>query len=492
MYIIRFMTNNVVRSVDPYTENEIATYQLMSSFDIDNQIKKSQIAFQYWKKFTYEKRILLINLFKTKLINDLDTAAQLITSEMGKPISQSRLELKKCISLCEYYIENIGEFLKPNTFLETDLGDYSRYILPIGGVLGIMPWNFPFWQVMRFCIPNLLLGNVVLLKHASNVSGCNLYIENLFKEALKDFKNFLYSEKNLSNNIEDLDNINNVYFSLIIKPEQVEHIIKNNFIQGVSLTGSEKAGASVASIAGKYLKKSLLELGGSDPYIVLDDADLDLAASKIVESRMINSGQSCIGAKRVIGDKKIISQLSDLILFKIKKYNIGDPKDIKTMVGPLAKKDFKDLLSTQVSRSVDMGAQLISTQKLQSNKSFFVSPLVLTKVRPGMPVFEDETFGPLISIIEAQNTEDAIDLANKSKYGLGAAIFSMDIKKAQGIAQNKISSGMCAINDFVKSDPRLPFGGVKLSGYGRELSKEGLLEFCNLKVIFNAKMHLKN
>ncbi len=478
-------TDNFIVSIDPSSEVEIAKYTLMDEKKLNEIITESNEAFNAWSSIELIDRVKFLEIFSKNLEYKKEEVSLLITTEMGKPISQSKAEVSKCVSLCNYYIENAEVILKDEIYLETSEGFYHRIFKPLGSILGIMPWNFPFWQVLRFCIPNILLGNIVLIKHASNVTGSNLLISELFQSSMKQFKAHLKSNK--TKPWKKIENINNIYFPLIIKSQKTEFIIQNKVVKGVTLTGSEKAGSSVASLAGKYLKKSLLELGGSDPYLVLKDADIELAVNKTIESRLINSGQSCIGAKRIIVVSECVERFTNLLLLKLKNYACGDPKNEDTNIGPLAKKEFKDQLILQVEKSIELGAKIKLGDSYKNNKSLAIDPIVLIDVKPDMPAFDEEIFGPVFSIIKAENTEKAIELANHSSFGLGAAVFSSNIKSAKQIAKHKLNCGMCFINDYVKSDPRVPFGGVNNSGYGRELSAEGMLEFSNLKIVFTPK-----
>jgi len=325
-----------------------------------------------------------------------------------------------------------------------------------------MPWNFPFWQVLRFAAPTLMAGNTAILKHASNVSGCALKIQEIF---------------------EDAGFPKGAFTTVLTPSKNVESMIENPLIKAVSLTGSGPAGSAVAETAGKQLKKSLLELGGNDAYLVLEDADLKVALDKSVASRMVNAGQSCIGAKRIIVVERVYDEFLKMMKAELKKYKIGDPRKKATKTGPMARMDLRDEVHAQVKKSIDAGAELVLGGKIPKRKGAFYPVTLLSKVKSGMPAFDDEIFGPVVSLISAKDTEEAIAMANDSIFGLGAAIFSKDIKKAQRIAAERIEAGSVAINDFVRSNPKLPFGGVKQSGFGRELSQEGILEFVNVKTV---------
>ena len=328
----------------------------------------------------------------------------------------------------------------------------------------MMPWNFPFWQVFRFAAPGLMAGNVGLLKHASNVPGCALAIEEIFKEA--EFP-------------ED------VFRSLLILSSEVETVIRNPLVKAVTLTGSEPAGRSVASIAGDEIKKTVLELGGSDPFIVLDDADLDFCADTAVQARMINTGQSCIAAKRFIVVESRLQEFEQRVTQRMQSLKIGDPLDEKTQVGPLARNDLVDDLDEQIKKSVQMGAKLLIGGKRVQGPGAYFEPTVLSNVKKGIPVYQEETFGPVLAIIPVKDEQEAVDTANDSEFGLGGSLWSQDVLKAEKLAR-KIETGAVFINGMVKSDPRLPFGGIKKSGYGRELSDYGIREFVNIKSVWIA------
>jgi succinate-semialdehyde dehydrogenase/glutarate-semialdehyde dehydrogenase len=386
-----------------------------------------------------------------------------MTLEMGKPIVESESEIEKCAWVCEHYAENGARFLAPERLGSDAAESYVRYD-PLGPVLAVMPWNFPFWQVFRFAAPALTAGNVGLLKHANNVSGCALAIEDVFRRAGYP---------------------SGVFTSLLMSIELTDEIIGNPGIVAVSLTGSERAGRAVGEAAGKHIKKTVLELGGSDPFIVLDDADLEAAVATAVKSRAINSGQSCIAAKRFIVEKGIAERFTTLFVKAMQALRVGDPLARDTQVGPLARADLVDTLHRQVTTSVRMGAKALAGGAPLSRPGFFYEPTVLSGVQPDMPVFEEETFGPVAAVIEADNPDHAVRLANRSVYGLGASIWTGNVDEAKRLAAG-IESGMVFVNGLVKSDPRLPFGGVKRSGHGRELGRVGMHEFVNQKTVWIA------
>lgn len=447
-------------SKNPATGRLIGTYAEMKGAALRTVLEGTSAAARDWSRIPISTRAARMERVAIVLDEQKDRLAPLITEEMGKPIRQSRAELEKCIRLCRYYAARGPAFLADSA-LESDATESYLSYQPLGVVLGIMPWNFPFWQVFRFAVPALLAGNGALLKHASNVSGCALAIQDVFRKA--GFPEALFQV-------------------LLIPSSAVKRVIASKHVQAVTLTGSEAAGAAVAAAAGKVIKKSVLELGGSDAYLILEDADLELAAAKCAQSRLINNGQSCIAAKRFIVDRRVIGEFTERLVAEMRRFRLGDPEDEATEIGPLAREDLRDALHAQVERSVEMGARCLLGGKIPERSGAYYSASVLSGVRPGMPAFDEEVFGPVAAIIEADGVEAAVCLANQSVYGLGAAIFSEDVKRAKELAR-ELEAGCCFINDFVQSDPRLPFGGVKRSGYGRELSILGIREFVNIKTI---------
>lgn len=426
--------------------------------ELDAILDRSAVAFETWRKKPLSHRIELIKKAGQVLRDNLEEYATIITKEMGKPISESRAEVNKCAWVCDYYAENAAEFLKPEQ-VETDANQSFVRHDPIGAVFAIMPWNFPFWQVFRFAAPTLTAGNTGILKHAPNVFGCAKMIEGIFTKAG-------YPE--------------GVFQNLIVHHSRTEKIIAHDSVKAVTLTGSEMAGSAVAQLAGKYLKKSLLELGGNNGFIVLEDADMDMAVKTAVSARMLNCGQSCIAAKRFILLEGIHDQFVSKFIQAIENLKTGDTMDDSTQVGPLARKDLADQLNSQVKRSVEQGAKILFGGEQQN---CFHQPTVLAGIKPGMPAFDEETFGPLAAIIKAKDLEEAFHLSGKSKYGLGTTVFTTNTDKAIGYA-DRVNDGAYFINELVKSDPRLPFGGTKRSGYGRELAKDGMMEFVNRKVVY--------
>jgi succinate-semialdehyde dehydrogenase / glutarate-semialdehyde dehydrogenase len=448
-------------TINPTTEEIIREYQELSEIELDNKITSANKRFSEWKKTSFAHRSnLMLNAAKI-LRNKKNDYAGLMALEMGKPLAQGISEVEKCAWCCEFYAENAEKFLSDEN-VQTQMSRSFISYQPIGAVLAIMPWNFPFWQVFRFAAPALMAGNVGVLKHARNTMGCAEAIEEIFLSA-----GFPES----------------VFTNLVIGSSMVDKVIENKFITAVTLTGSTPVGQQVAAKAGSLIKKSVLELGGNDAYVVLEDADLDATAETCVTARLINSGQSCIAAKRFIVSKKVLHEFENLFIEKIKTKKMGNPFDSSVYVGPQARKDLQLELHRQVEQSVSMGANLRIGGELPQGKGYFYPPTVLTDVQKGMLVYDEETFGPVAAIIPAESDEDAIEKANDSIFGLGAAVFTRDVEKGTEIAKNRINAGCCFVNDFVKSDPRLPFGGVKLSGYGRELSHFGIREFVNIKTI---------
>jgi succinate-semialdehyde dehydrogenase/glutarate-semialdehyde dehydrogenase len=387
--------------------------------------------------------------------------ARTMTLEMGKPITQGEAEAEKCAWACEYYADNAAAYLAEQP-RETDATrSYVRFD-PLGPVLAVMPWNFPFWQVFRFAAPALMAGNTGLLKHASNVPRSALDIESIFREA----------------GFPD-----GVFRTLLIGSAAVAPVIADERVAAVTLTGSEAAGVKVAEQSGRHLKKTVLELGGSDPFVVLEDADIAKAASTAADARLINSGQSCIAAKRFIVVAPVLEQFLEGFTGAMSRAIVGDPLDRRTTVGPQARRDLRDSLHTQVTASTGRGAQLRLGGQAPNGKGAFYPPTVLTAVEPGMAAFDEETFGPVAAVIRARDEADAIRLANLSRYGLGASLWTSDLNRAERLAA-RIEAGAVFVNGMVKSDPRLPFGGIKKSGYGRELSEYGIREFVNIKGVW--------
>ena len=448
-------------SINPANNKILESHKEISTEKINQIINSSYNTYLEWRNESISYRSKMMRDLAELLKQKKEKLGALMTQEMGKPIKQSIAEAEKCAWVCEYYADNAERFLSKKE-ISTDSKKSFISFQPIGLVLAIMPWNFPFWQVFRFASPTLMAGNVGILKHASNVQGCAKQIEKLFLEA--GFPKYAFS-------------------NLVIGSNKVSNVINNPLVRAITLTGSTPAGKSVASHAGSLLKKTVLELGGNDPYIILEDADLNNAVESCIAGRMLNTGQSCIAAKRFIVVKARLDEFIDKVEQKINNMKMGDPLDSNIDIGPMVNTDARDELHQQVLMSIEKGAKLISGGKIPESDGSFYPPTLLTNVEPGMSAFDDELFGPVAVIISAKDQAHAIDLANKTNYGLGAAIFTADLDKGEKIAINELEAGSCFVNDFVKSDPRLPFGGIKESGYGRELSEFGILEFVNIKSV---------
>ena len=452
----------MIYSIDPTTEEPITGYEEYSDEKILTIVEKSEKAFHQQKGTPLPQRIKLMLIVASILEKRKEEFSKLMTLEMGKPIIQSRAEIDKCSWLCKYYCENADHFLA-DEFIQTDARKSFISFQPLGIILAVMPWNFPFWQVFRFAVPNLLAGNACLLKHSSNVSGTALVIEQIFNDA--GFGEHLFR-------------------TLLISSSKVKQVIEHPLVKAVTITGSTPAGKSVASIAGRVLKKSVLELGGSDPYIILEDADLLQAAKTCVTARLINGGQSCIAAKRFIIVEKVFERFQELFVEQLKLKKMGNPFDESNDIGPQARIDLRDELHGQVQQSLKQGAKILLGGFIPEGKGAFYPPTVLTDVDENNIAFTEEIFGPVAPLIKAEDEDDAIRLANKTEFGLGAAVFTKDLVKGERIAREKILAGACFVNSFVKSDPRLPFGGINQSGYGRELGLFGMREFVNIKTIY--------
>ncbi|HEY8749746.1 MAG TPA: NAD-dependent succinate-semialdehyde dehydrogenase [Tepidisphaeraceae bacterium] len=449
-----------MNAINPATEELISTHAEHTPSQVNDLLDQATRARQPWRQTPLDKRTGLLRQAARILRRDAARFANLITSEMGKPIAQAEAEVEKCAAGCDHFADNAASYLA-NELIKTDADQSYVQYDPLGAVLAIMPWNFPFWQVFRFAAPALAAGNVGILKHAPNVPGCSLAIERIFRDA--GFPP-------------------GVFTSLLIDTPLVESIIQNPIISAVTLTGSSRAGKAVALQSGHVLKKVVLELGGSDPFIVLSDADIPSTAKAAAAARTQNAGQSCIAAKRfiIVGDPEPFTTAFAAAMSALK---VGNPMDRSTDIGPLARRDLLDNLESQVQRSIAAGARPITGGHPLTGKGFFYPPTVLSDVRPGMPAFDEETFGPVAAVIQAKDIDHAIELANQSPYGLGASIWTNDIPLAQRLA-SRIDSGSVFINGPVKSDPRLPFGGIKQSGHGRELARHGIQEFVNVKTVW--------
>jgi len=452
----------MIQSINPANLQLIKTYQSMLPSEVNNIIALAANAFEEWKGTSFIHRSKLMLNAANVLQKNEEEFSRLMTLEMGKPIAQSRAEVKKCSWVCEYYAENAEKFLS-DELITTDASKSFVTFQPLGIVLAVMPWNFPFWQVFRFAAPGLMAGNGGILKHASNVPGCAIAIEEVFREAG-------FPE--------------NLFRTILVPSSQMEEVIKNEKVKAVTLTGSVPAGKSVAKTAGSVLKKTVMELGGSDPYLILEDADLEMAVDTCVTARLINGGQSCIAAKRFIIVEKVYDEFEKLFLEKMKSKKMGDPFDESNHIGPQASIPLRDELHQQVEESIELGAKLLLGGKIPEREGAWYPPTVLSKVKKGIPAYDEELFGPVAALINAKNEEDAIEIANDTIFGLGAAVFTNDVKRGERIAKEKIQAGCCFVNAFVKSDPRLPFGGIKESGFGRELSLFGIREFINIKTVY--------
>jgi succinate-semialdehyde dehydrogenase / glutarate-semialdehyde dehydrogenase len=450
----------VLQSINPATGEVFATYAENSAAEVARVAEQAAAAQRKWRDLSFSERAKPLQQAAVILRHDKEQFALLAAREMGKPLEQGCAEIEKCASCCEYFAERAEGFLSPEEFYTEASRSYVLF-QPLGVLLAIMPWNFPFWQVIRAAAPALMAGNAVLLKHASNVCGCALAIEALFREA--DLPADLFS-------------------AALIPARRVSELIAHPGIAAVTLTGSTEAGRGVAAAAGAKLKKTVLELGGSDPYVVLDDADIDATTEICVTSRLINSGQSCIAAKRFIVQEEVRRDFEELLVEKMRARKVGDPLEAGTHIGPLARADLRDSLHDQVQRSIQSGAKLLLGGEIPKGRGSFYQATVLAGVRPGMAAFDEETFGPVAAIVEAAHESDAIALANRTVFGLGAAVFTRDRLRGERVAA-QLDAGCCFVNDFVRSDPRLPFGGIKESGYGRELAAFGIREFVNIKTV---------
>jgi succinate-semialdehyde dehydrogenase/glutarate-semialdehyde dehydrogenase len=447
----------MLRSINPYDQSLIAEFPFDTPGQVTAKIEKAAKAFSSWKKESFAQRAALLKKAGELVRKNKESYARIISTEMGKIVEESRHELEKCAIACNYFAERAEGYLK-DTIIVTEASKSYVCYQPLGPVLAIMPWNFPMWQVFRFAAPSLMAGNVGLLKHAANVTQCALIIEKIFLEAG-------FPE--------------GVFQSLLIDSKDVEAVIAHDAIHAVTLTGSEYAGTKVASAAGRYLKKSVLELGGSDPFIVLEDADLELAATVATQSRMRNAGQSCIAAKRFIVVPKIKDEFIQRFQQKVTALRQGDQFNPQIDMGPMARLDLAEQLERQLQKSLQQGASILMGG---NRKGANFQPTLIDGVKPGMVAFEEEMFGPVAAIIHAKDDREAVTLANNSRFGLGASVWTNDKERGERIAL-QLESGSVFVNALMKSDQRLPFGGIKKSGYGRELAEMGIKEFVNAKTI---------
>ncbi len=449
--------------INPATGAALEDRSPVSLLKAEDAASRVRRAADDWGREPLSTRANLLKSVARLLEERADSCARLMAEEMGKPVGDGRSEIEKCARVCDYYAEHGARFLSPEPIHTEAKKSYVAFE-PLGTVLAIMPWNFPFWQVFRFAAPALMAGNTALLKHASNVQGCGEAIETVLRDA---------------------DGPADLLLNVFISNDDTESLIENEAIAAVTLTGSTRAGRAVAARAGRALKKAVLELGGSDAYVILSDADLDVAVTACVSSRLVNNGQSCIAAKRFVVAKAHREEVEKLVVEQMKQKRVGDPCDPETELGPMARIDLRDELHQQVQKSIEHGATLLLGGAVPEKPGAWYPPTVLTGVKSGMAAYEEELFGPVASIIEAENDEDALRIANDSDFGLGAAVFSKDDERAERMAR-RIEAGAVYVNDFVRSDPRLPFGGVKRSGYGRELSSFGIREFVNIKTVYVA------
>jgi len=449
-----------IATINPATGKTVRTFEPFSAARVGECLDRAAAAYREHRRTTFSERAQRMQKAATILDAECRELGRLMTLEMGKPIGAAIAEAEKCATACRYYAENAEHFLADQP-VEMEGGKSWVAFQPIGVVLAIMPWNFPFWQVFRFAAPSLMAGNVGVLKHASNVPQCALAIEDVFRRA--GFGDGIFQ-------------------TLLVGSDMVEGIVADARIAAVTLTGSEGAGRSVASVAGKHLKKSVVELGGSDPFVVMPSADLEQAASTAVTARMINNGQSCIAAKRFIIHEKIYAEFLKKFVAGVSAIRIGDPMDEKTQLGPLATGTIRDQLDDQVKASVAAGARLATGGQKLEGEGFFYAPTVLTDIPPNAPAAREELFGPVASVFKAKDLADAIRIANGTSFGLGASAWTRDAAERDRFVA-EIESGLLFINGMVASDPRLPFGGVKNSGFGRELAEFGIREFVNIKSV---------
>lgn len=450
-----------IATVNPATGRELHRYRPHSSASVDRALTRAHRAFSRWRTFTFSQRARHLRAVAQELRHNATDYAALITAEMGKPTTQALAEIEKCAINCDYFADHAARFLADERPEGAPAHRYVAY-QPLGAVLAIMPWNFPFWQAFRAAAPALMAGNTMVLKHASNVTGCALAIERVFNRAGVP---------------------RGVFQTLVVSGARAEAIVADERIAMVTLTGSTAVGQQVAARAGAAMKKGVFELGGSDAYLILADADLDQAAELCAESRLYNNGQSCVAAKRFIVARPVLTAFEKKFVAALNARRIGDPLDPQTQLGPLAREDIRTELHHQVRRSVRAGARLLCGGVIPSGPGFFYAPTVLSGVRPGMAAFDEELFGPVAAIVPARDEAQAIALANHSPYGLGGGVFTRDRRRGERIAREQLQTGNAFVNEFVRSHPALPFGGTKLSGHGRELGAWGIREFANAKVI---------
>jgi succinate-semialdehyde dehydrogenase / glutarate-semialdehyde dehydrogenase len=451
--------------VNPATGQRVASYPGHDAAEVVARVERAQQAFLAYRNTRFDERASWLRRTAGLLRQRAGEYGLLMTREMGKPIAAAQAEVEKCAGVCEYYAEHGARLLASEPIASDARDSYVAY-RPLGVVLAVMPWNFPFWQVFRFAAPALMAGDGALLKHASNVPGSALAIEAVLRDA--GFPEHLFQ-------------------TLLIGSADVAHVLDRREVVAATLTGSTAAGRSVARLCGERLKKTVLELGGSDPYVVLEDADLELAARVCAQSRLINSGQSCIAAKRFVVVEAVYEAFVSRFRDALAAARMGDPEDPATELGPQARHDLRDELHAQVSKSLALGARALLGAAPTDGPGAYYPASLLVDVRPGMPAYDDELFGPVASVIRARDEADALRIANDTSFGLGAAVFTRDEQRGRRLAELHLEAGSCFVNAMVRSDPRLPFGGIGESGYGRELGPHGIREFVNTKTVYVAK-----
>jgi succinate-semialdehyde dehydrogenase/glutarate-semialdehyde dehydrogenase len=449
-------------SINPFTEKKLAQFDFISDEALGLALSKADDAQKQWRKVNVSERVKFFNKLATLIKEKHEELALLATLEMGKPLAEAKLEVLKCARGCEYYAANAPTLLQPKISVAETGKTVHQLYEPLGVIMGVFPWNFPYWQILRSAVPIVIAGNAILVKPAPNVPQCSLAIQQIIDECGLP------------------DGLIQMVFAT---EQQVANCLADPRIKAATLTGSDKAGSAVASTAAKYIKKSVLELGGSDPFIVMEDADLEATLKQAITARFQNNGQSCIAAKRFILHEKIADEFLAKLTSKVAALNCGNPLDESTNIGPLARKDLRDKLSEQVTQSVNNGAVIHYQQTNFPDNGYFYSPTILTHINPNCDAYYQELFGPVVSIYVVNNDDEAVAMANATEYGLGASVWSKNIERAIAMA-NQIESGQVFINEMVKSQPSHPFGGVKKSGYGRELGEFGLLEFCNTKTLW--------
>tara|TARA_R110000868_G_scaffold69261_1_gene204140 strand:- start:18071 stop:19438 length:1368 start_codon:yes stop_codon:yes gene_type:complete len=450
-----------IQTINPATGALIKSYDEMSSTEVNQIVDDVHAAHREWRKSDFAERKAQMLKMKALLEQRADDFANIITTEMGKPTTQAKGEVAKCIDLCQHYADNAEKYLAPREIKTEYSKSYVCYEA-LGVVFAIMPWNYPLWQVLRFVVPTLMNGNGGILSHAPISTGCAFMIEEL---------------------VRDAGYIDNIFRTVVVSNDVAAEVVRNDKVTGVTLTGSERAGRAVASEAGKALKHVVMELGGSDPYLILADADIEHAAEMCVKSRLNNAGQICISAKRLIVVEEVREEFERLVIEKSKAFVPGDPTDPACTMGPMARDDLRHELHKQVQDSIAQGARLVTGGELTDGPGFYYPVTILADVGPGMVAFDKELFGPVISFLPVKDEAEAIRVANDSPFGLGGAVFTQDVKRGEHIARYELEAGTCVVNSLVSSNANLPFGGIGLSGYGRELSEEGIREFVNAKTI---------